>query len=480
MSELPQPVNLTLTSKHFHTELKWEPGPGTPRGVCYNITFNTDREVSWRPVPGCQLVQYPLVCNLTKVFSDPNKTYLSQVITLLGTQKSQPASYSGFKLIRDSQLDLPLLTVTPCDMSLCVELQLPMLYKLDMSQHYRDIYNSSLTYKLRIDSNNAEVQFQEDIRYLQKFIVTPVVPGRLYCVSVCFLDRLLPKLSNYSQPVCAFIPGIFYADPWISAGLCVLVIFGVVVVAFLFSTGSICLSKRPLPLVLTSVLHIGGGLVNTASSMSLSSIMTVKATLPSSGKRRHKRMTSEESDEESETESTRGEYKLWVGANLSSSSSSSSPCLSAPVCPKPEPKHLLSPTQTLNSAETHSFSALSTHTNADRGTVGTTEPDEEEKEVLKEGGSQDVNLLTLTFGRHREEGEEQESHLDVANFELETPFVIEECNITSVQPSQPGEGREVTIETVSCSVDEEEGEEEEEEGSEYMGRSFTAVLQRSL
>lgn len=56
------------------------------------------------------------------------------------------------------QLDLPLLTVTLCDTNLCVDFQFPKLYTLYMSQHHRDIYNSSLTYKLKInDADNPQV-----------------------------------------------------------------------------------------------------------------------------------------------------------------------------------------------------------------------------------------------------------------------------------------------------------------------------------
>lgn len=242
------------------------------------------------------------------------------------------------------------------------------------------------------------------------------------------------------------------------------------------------------------VPHIEEVLVNTASSISLSSILTVKAALPSSGERRHKQSSSDESDGESERESSR-DYKLWVGTNLLSSSSSSSR-LSDPVGPEPEPQPLLSLFETSNSAETPSSSAqshtLSTHTDThtDRGTVGTTNPDEEEeeekevKEVVEEGGSQDVNLLTLTFGRHEAEEErgeeEQESHLDVAEVEPETPSVSEECSITSVQPSQPGDTSDTAIETASCSIEDEDEEEEDDNASGYMGRPCTAVLQKLL
>lgn len=46
MSVLPQPVNLKLTSNHFIHMLNWEPGPGTPPGVSYQVSYTTDTWVS--------------------------------------------------------------------------------------------------------------------------------------------------------------------------------------------------------------------------------------------------------------------------------------------------------------------------------------------------------------------------------------------------------------------------------------------------
>ncbi len=46
ISELPQPVNVTLTSSHFNHMLKWEPGPGTPTGVYYHVNITTETLVS--------------------------------------------------------------------------------------------------------------------------------------------------------------------------------------------------------------------------------------------------------------------------------------------------------------------------------------------------------------------------------------------------------------------------------------------------
>lgn len=51
MSELPKPVNDIITSSHFTHMLTWEPGPGSPPGVCYNVTVRTSTSVSSLPVP---------------------------------------------------------------------------------------------------------------------------------------------------------------------------------------------------------------------------------------------------------------------------------------------------------------------------------------------------------------------------------------------------------------------------------------------
>lgn len=46
LAQLPRPVNLTVSSHHFHHTLKWAPGPEMPADVHYKVTFITDRCVS--------------------------------------------------------------------------------------------------------------------------------------------------------------------------------------------------------------------------------------------------------------------------------------------------------------------------------------------------------------------------------------------------------------------------------------------------
>ncbi|XP_038575690.1 uncharacterized protein LOC119903522 [Micropterus salmoides] len=485
VSELPQPVNLDLTSVHFSHMLKWEPGPGTPPGVYYHVSVNTERGTSYVPVSGCERVQHPLVCNLTEACSKPEQVYIINVTALLDSQASK-AVQRRFKPIRDTQLDLPLLTVTPCGSGLCVDLQPPL-------EHLRKSYEA-LQYKLKITSHSGDkAQFMDT--NLGTKNVTDLARGRQYCVAVCFSDSLEPRVSNYSQGVCAVTPAIFTADQLISAVLCLLVMSAVVVVALLISTGFICLMGRPLPLVLTSVHHIEEVLVVAYRSTSLSSLLNLKAKAPSSGEKRSHETLSDQSDGESVTEtpggSRGGDYKLRVGINLlsSSSSSSSSSTLSDHLTSELEPPPSFHTSQTsdffnpqpepLTLTETHSNAGLSPHppsapcppADTDSYTVERTEPNEDEE----------VNLLTLTFGRHEEEVEEK-ALLDMAEVEPESSSASSVCeviyNSTPVLPSQMWDTEEVPIETVSCSVSEEE--EEEEEHSGYMGRPCTDVLQNSL
>ncbi|GLD54739.1 uncharacterized protein AKAME5_002846000, partial [Lates japonicus] len=123
MTELPKPVNLTLTSKYF-------------------------RGTSWTLVDGCNNVRDPLVCNVTDELCDPWEVYFFQVIALRGAQLSKSDIHPEFKPIRDTHMDLPQLTVTPCHRALCVDLNPPM-------EHLRKIYDN-LTYKLKIKSNSSD------------------------------------------------------------------------------------------------------------------------------------------------------------------------------------------------------------------------------------------------------------------------------------------------------------------------------------
>uniref|UniRef100_A0A671XV46 Interferon lambda receptor 1-like n=2 Tax=Sparus aurata TaxID=8175 RepID=A0A671XV46_SPAAU len=474
VSELPSPDKVTLNSSNFIHLLKWEPGPGTPRGVYYSVdAVNTNTGTSFLPVDGCQHVQHPLVCNLTETFSNRDVTYTAKVTARLEGWNSSSRTLNDFKPIRDTHLDLPLLSVTPCDEYLCVDLQCPV-------EHLREVYNR-LDYKLRLQYNGGEKK--KDIHSLERVKFKEyVLPGRKYCVSVRFSAGVRNEPS-YSQPVCYLSPSLFNRDALISTLLCLLVIIGAVIVALLFSAGYICLRRRPLPRVLTSIHHLDEVLVVSPRCTSLSSLLNLKPTPPSSGKNGSKQTLSEDSDEESDEESSgRGGYKLQVGTNLVSSSSSSSSCLAAPLPRAPETTSGFSSNQTSDSpTHTSSHSEPLPECVSDPpadSLTGGSEPNKEEEgeeeEGEKEEEGQDVNLLTLTFGRHDDDEQEEEEEEDEED-ELHD-------EISAILPAQTQDAEE-EVALKSCDVDEEDEEEEEEEEEDeeddcgYMRRPPPRVLQ---
>ncbi|XP_060890423.1 interferon lambda receptor 1-like [Labrus mixtus] len=427
MTELPPPVNLNLTSDHLIDMLRWGRGAGTPPGVSYSVSVILDTDTSWIPVPGCQTVQDPLVCNLTEVFSDPSKLYFTSVRAQLDTLTSPTVYYSfGFQPNRDTFLAPPLLSIAPCGGKLCVHLKPPL-------QHLRHIYEQR-TYRLRVSHRDDTLQFFKDSVSLGDLVLEDVSPGRKYCVSVCVLEL---TNSDYGRQVCVFTPSFFNADVWVSAFVCVCVLCAVFTVALLVYAGFICLKRRPLPSVLTSIHHIEEVLVLAAPcTSSFAPLYNVETTAPPAGdKRSHTSLSSEHS--ESEDESPGGGVYLTKRTKLLSSSSSLSSSVSAPSS-HPFTSHSFTPPEAPQSAET-APPAGGQHTADQTPPVHTLSQPAGGGE--EEGDGLNVNLLTLTFIHQEEEQEEEE----------EESFF----NITSSLPSH-----DVTAETVSCPDEEEEEEEE--------------------
>lgn len=469
VSDLPEPRNLRVNSSHFHHMLQWEAGVGSPPGVYYKVTFTTHSETNWTPVVGCEHVQRPLVCNLTVALSNLEGYYITKVVAVLDKHYSEKINPIVFHPIRDTHLDPPRLTVTSCGLDLCLNLDPPM-------ERMRATYGR-FKYQLRIESTTAYQPRSMEITSLKEEVLKDLPPGRDYCVSVKisgFLNDSEPRLFNFSQPKCVFIPGHFNKEPPIATGLCFSVIFILVVLGFLYCTGFICLKKTPLPFVLMSIRHTDE-LLSVPSLVSLPSILSVKPTAPSSGKKRNSQTESSDSDEETVTDVPgggrgRGQgYKLRVGTKLlSTSSSSSSSSLSAPLSPNcfPTNQNTLSVPPDVFSAlpETPIAANASTSTStstADSLTAKRTEREEEAEEGTMEGDSKDVNLLTLTFGTHKEKEEEP------ALVDLRFPPPASEE--TSVLLSHICHFNEAAEESDICSDDEEE-EDEYDGANEYMRR----------
>lgn len=172
----------------------------------------------------------------------------------------------------------------------------------------------------------------------------------------------------------------------------------------------------------TSLHHIDGSQV--LHRCSATSLLKVEVTTPPAGKQP---TLSEDSDEESSAGSRGGGYTLRAGCNLLSTSSSSH--LSSPLPPSvtpgysshqaSEPVAPLSPVGGPTSAETPTKLPLTPSETSTKCLTEASIQKEEEKEVSV--GSVDVNLLTLTFGMHKEE-EEDKSHEEASSTSEDVPL----------------------------------------------------------
>uniref|UniRef100_A0A4W5QJM0 Fibronectin type-III domain-containing protein n=1 Tax=Hucho hucho TaxID=62062 RepID=A0A4W5QJM0_9TELE len=203
MCDLPAPVNVTLSSRHFVHQLRWHPGPGSPSGVYYRVKVNSNRYVgdnhSWKEVAGCEHVESPLVCNLTKEFSSHSHTYYNQVFAVSGKKVSSPANQSGFTPIADTLLDPPVVSVKACGSTLCVGLRPPVDRLWDVYDTFR--YNLSIR-----SSSSSSKHYYVKKNSLKEEVLKNLAPGREYCVSVRIVGsgERRNKDSSYSQPHCAF------------------------------------------------------------------------------------------------------------------------------------------------------------------------------------------------------------------------------------------------------------------------------------
>ncbi|XP_041699614.1 uncharacterized protein LOC121536423 [Coregonus clupeaformis] len=522
MCDLPAPVNVTLSSSHFVHLLKWDPGPESPGGVYYLVKVCSDGMVGepWEVVAGCEHVEFPLECNLTKAFSSRNHIYYNQVFTVLGNQVSLPAYQNGFKPITDTHLDPPVVSVRACDSTLCVGLRPPV-------DGLRDLYDR-FHYKFNISSSTRlGATFSVQTESLKGVILKDLAPGREYCVSVSILDNqeIRTKSSSYSQPHCAFTAAKETADTEISVVLCLLVLFGLCA-ALLVHTGFICL-RQPLPEVLSSIQHKEENLHPVPYDEERCLSGHVVPPSPPSGSTGKDGASDEEGEGETEGErssgggqgyKTRGITADLTSRNpLSSSSSSSSSRTEVFLHPYPKAHFSAYPTATSTDTQTtaetesnrphvpvfitsdqqptslhrpdrlsmslsnnHPLSkpsqtsqlpesawcasrgqvlSFSLSSERDTGNVEGLHPGEEEEE---EGSCLDVNLLSVTLSRHEEMMEPE--HLSVGEPpEPTTPFLPSDTKCWAPEP--------VTTQTHTATSEvEEEEEEEEEEDSGYMRR----------
>ncbi|CAL8376678.1 unnamed protein product [Boreogadus saida] len=460
---LPKPVNVNVTSSHFNHLLTWQPGPGTPRGVAYNVSMSRERDLPWVPAAGCVLVKHPLVCDLTTAFTNPTHVYYSMVVAVLESQASPGAYSSGFKPIKDGELASPLLTLAACDHSLCVDLHPPL-------ERVRALYQG-LQYQLRVTTRSPGSQQAESLERtwsLKRHVLKDLAPGREYCVSVRVRDPQTHREFPFGPPTCASTPtaGVRSAD--ILPGLIVLALVLLVVSWYLLvQTGVVCL-KNPLPSVLIFINPLVEERLAMPQKERVCAHVHLGAAAPSAGGRCAARLDHSVQEEGVSTAGSArslGGYGPHVDSSCSSSFSSCSSSSSLSTRP------LLAPSaaggtpwphsdlqselraialKTLGSVAVTTWNQHALHLacSADPpapspeadppapspeaepgGASGEAEPGEAEPGVASGAGCSDVNLLSLTLAGHLEDAATLPPTAEEEEVSMETLISVEDEDV---------------------------------------------------
>ncbi|KAJ0070643.1 hypothetical protein NL108_017145 [Boleophthalmus pectinirostris] len=349
----PAPVRVVMNSSNMRHTLQWDRDVGTAAEVTFSVSFHTDRpdrgDPCCRVVRGCEQVVEPLICDLSKAFSEPDETYNIRVTAHLGSDRSFTPLFN-FSPSRDTKLHPPILRLTRCESSLCIDMEAPI------SDPYF-IYDSFM-YELKVQIDSRRPMLKR-FRSLQRHVEPGITAGSQYCVSIRFADQTVPRTSDFSSPECVYIRSPFPSEHSLAALTGLLVLLLLVVLALIY-TGFICLRQKALPSVLTSVRHLEESLI-VFFLPPVSPLRISKQPAPSYGQTECYSSDSDSSEDESHSGDTR------VDASTEPYTSKGSLCsaLSARISTVPHSK-------------------------------------EERMERSEEGRTneaEEVNLLTLTFNR---------------------------------------------------------------------------------
>ncbi|KAI1885465.1 hypothetical protein AGOR_G00220480 [Albula goreensis] len=105
LCQLPLPVNLNISSHNLVHLLTWDPPSGDPAGLQYRVQVYSLSDGTCMPLPRCERVVTPLLCNLTEALSNLQESYFLYVWAFMGNQSSKPAITEEFIPMDHSYLD---------------------------------------------------------------------------------------------------------------------------------------------------------------------------------------------------------------------------------------------------------------------------------------------------------------------------------------------------------------------------------------
>ncbi|XP_062450703.1 interleukin-10 receptor subunit alpha [Rhea pennata] len=178
---LPSPQRVHFAAETAHHLLRWEPGPGSPADVRYDVQHRAyGTNLSWAAVPSCTSIP-GLSCDLTYYTLDPERRYYAQVRAVSGNRTSPWRRTSSFSP-KDASLRLAGQSLAVTGNTIRVKLQL-LLRAGNRTVKYEDVQKHVRRYRAYVrrarDNHTHEVLETES-----EFNISNLFWGTEYCVSV--------------------------------------------------------------------------------------------------------------------------------------------------------------------------------------------------------------------------------------------------------------------------------------------------------
>ncbi|NXA43377.1 I10R1 protein, partial [Eudromia elegans] len=178
---LPGPAHVRFAAETAHHLLRWEPGPGSPRDVRYDVEHGVyGPQFSWVAVPNCTRIPGHS-CDLTSYTLDPEQRYYAQVRAVSGNRTSPWRRTSSFSP-KEASLRIAGQSLSVTGNTIGVKLQL-LLHAGNSTVRYEDVQRHARRYKVYI----RQVQDNRTYEVLEtqpEFNISNLFWDMEYCVSV--------------------------------------------------------------------------------------------------------------------------------------------------------------------------------------------------------------------------------------------------------------------------------------------------------
>ncbi|NWX91982.1 I10R1 protein, partial [Nothoprocta pentlandii] len=178
---LPGPAHVRFAAEIAHHLLRWEPGPGSPRGVRYDVEHGVyGPGFSWTAVPSCTRIP-ARSCDLTFYTLDPEQRYYAQVRAVSGNRTS-PWERTGPFSPKEARLRIAGQSLSVTGNSIGVKLQL-LLQAGNSTIRYEDVQRHARRYKVYI-RHARDNRTYEVLETQPEFNISNLFWDTEYCVSV--------------------------------------------------------------------------------------------------------------------------------------------------------------------------------------------------------------------------------------------------------------------------------------------------------